>query len=112
MKRKKGSFLNKEWGMNYHYHQASARFLLDRTPLIDRRRSHPVVNSDDADVERSGGRDHEFAAEQAAGDAAVGVVVDGGGPSPRFLPLSFRVQKRSSYRSEGGEQYVGVTEIP
>ena len=34
----KGFFLNsiyKEWGMTYH--QASARFLLDRIPLIDRR---------------------------------------------------------------------------
>ena len=36
----KGFFLNstfKEWGMTYH--QASARFLLDRIPLIDQRRS-------------------------------------------------------------------------
>ena len=37
----KGFFLNsiyKEWGLTYH--QASARFLLDRIPLIDRRCGH------------------------------------------------------------------------
>ena len=63
----KGFFLNsiyKEWGITYH--QASAHFLLDRIPLTDRRRSHLVVNPDDADDERSDERDDELAAEQAA----------------------------------------------
>ena len=63
----KGFFLNsiyKEWGLTYH--QASARFLLDRIPLIDRRRSHLVANPDDADDERSDERGDELAAEQAA----------------------------------------------
>ena len=69
----KGFFLNsiyKEWGMTYH--QASARFLLDRIPLIDRRRSHLVANPGVADDER----DDELAAEQAAGDAAVNGMVE------------------------------------
>ena len=54
-------------------HQASARFLLDRIPLIDRQRSHLVANPDDADDERSDERDD---AEQAAGDATVNVMVE------------------------------------
>ena len=60
------------------YHQASARFLLDRIPFIDRQRSHLVANPDDADDddERSDERDDELAAEQAAGDAEVNVMVE------------------------------------
>ena len=68
----KGFFLNstfKEWGMTYH--QASARFLLDRIPLIDRRRRHLVANADDADDERNDEWDDGLATEQEAGDAAV-----------------------------------------
>ena len=66
----KGFFLTsiyKEWGMGMTYHQASTRFLLDRIPLIDRRRSHRVANPDDADDERSDDQDDELASEQGGG---------------------------------------------
>ena len=58
------------------YHQASARFLLDRIPLTDRRRGHLGANPDDADNEQSDERDDELAAERQAGDAAVNVMVE------------------------------------
>ena len=53
------------------YHQASARFLLDRIPLSWwRTRTMRMTNG-----ERSDERDDELAAEQAAGDAAVNEMV-------------------------------------
>ena len=70
----KGFFLNsiyKEWGMTFH--QASARFILGRIPLIDRRRSHLVANPDDTDDERDAELARARAAEQAA-DVAPGDV--------------------------------------
>lgn len=71
-----GSFLNsiyKEW---MAYQKASARFLLDRIPLIDQRCCRPGRSPDDADGVQGDERDDELAAEQAAGDVAVNVMVE------------------------------------
>ena len=54
-------------------YKASARFLLGRIPPIDQQRCHPGGSPND---EQSDGRDDELAAERAAGDAAVSVVVE------------------------------------
>ena len=68
----KGFFLNaiyKElWGMAHH--KASARFFLDRTVLIDQRRCRSGRNPD--------APDDELAAERAAEDPAINVVIRGG----------------------------------
>ena len=53
------------------YHQASVRFLLDRIPLIDRRRSHLVAYLDDADDERSDEREGELASEVTSGKVSL-----------------------------------------